>query len=183
MTDRTLLKEVWNRFSFEEILNAGLDNYKITSSDIINASDMYNDPDKKYSNEDIKEMISSRGLKEVMKIIKEEHSLDEILDELPKDEILDNIDADERLESLENTFELDQHDENVKYVYYTEYIDEWIDEFNNEREEYLRNMFNWSPDELHKFLCDGLGYGYCDNNISNKLKEILNKNTYNVKYA
>lgn len=179
MTYRTLLKEVWDKCSFEDILNAGLENYKITSSDIIHASDIYDDPEKEYSDEDIKEMISSRGLREVMEIIQEEYSLCDILDDLPKNEILDNIDANERLDSLENTWELEQHDEEIKH----ECINEWIDEFNKEKEEQSKNMFNWSPDELHKLLCDGFGYGYYDNNISDRIKEILNKNTYNVKYA
>lgn len=177
------LEKVWGSSSnFEDILNFGLEHGFISSSDIIHASDIYKDPNKEYDDEEVKEMIMSRGLREVMEIIQEEYSLDDILDELPKDEILDNIDADVRLGSLENTWELEQHDEEVRSEYHQECIDECIEQFKAEQKDYMDNVYNWSGDELHKFLCDASGCGYYDKNIFDKLKNKLNHNNYDVKY-
>ena len=177
------LEKVWELSrSFEDILNFGLEHGFISSSDIIRASDIYKDPNKEYDDEEVKEMIMSRGLREVMEIIQEEYSLDDILDELPKDEILDNMDASDRLDSLENTWELEQHDEEVKTECYNEYVDEFKEQFKAEQKDYMDNVYNWSSDELHKFLCDAFGCGYCDKNIFDKLKNKLNHNNYDVKY-
>lgn len=180
--NNNVLRTVWNHYSLEEILSAGLDYNKISSSDIVHASDMYKDPNKEYDDEEVKEIISSHDLGEIMKILQNEYSLDTILDELPKDDILDNIDANDRLMSLENTWELDQHDEEVKEEYYREYIDEWIDEFTADQKDHMNNVCNWSSDELHMFLCDAFGCGYYDKNMPEKLKNKLNHNTYNIKY-
>ena len=177
------LEKVWKLSrSFEDILNFGLEHGFISSSDIIHASDIYKDPNKEYDDEEIKEMIMSRGLREVMEVIQEEYSLGDILDELPKDEILDNIDASNRLDSLENTWELEQHDEEVKTECYNEYVDEFKEQFKAEQKDYMDNVYNWSADELHKFLCNASGCGYYDKNIFDKLKNKLNHNSYDVKY-
>ena len=69
---------------FEEILTFALERDLISSEDIINAAKIYEDPNKEYDDEEVKEMISSRGLRDIMGIIQEDNSLDDILDELSK---------------------------------------------------------------------------------------------------
>lgn len=177
------LNKVWKLSrNFEEILDFGLERGYITSSDIIHASDIYKDPNKEYDDDEIKEIISSKGLRDILRIIQEEYSLYDILDELPKDEILDEFDNDELLDHLENSYELDQHDEEVKTECYNEYINECIDKFEAEQRDRMNNVSNWSADELHKFLCDAFDFSYYDPNVVNNLKAALNKNNYNVIY-
>ena len=152
------LKKVWELSrDFEEILNFGLEHGYITSSDIIHASDIYKDPNKTYDEFEIDDFIKSVPLSDVMKSIQDEYSLDEILFELPKHEILENFDKDDLLEELDGSWELNQHDEEVKEETYREYVDEWIEEMKAQDKEYIENLYNANSDDFHEFLCDILG--------------------------
>ena len=181
------LKKVWKLSdNFEEILVFGLEHGFITSSDIINASDMYKDPNKEYDDEELKEILDNSNIYDIMKILQEKYSLDEIIDELPANRILENIDEDERLDSLCNTWTLDRHDEEVRDQTYREYIDEWIDECKTKEKDTINNLYNANGDTLHTLLCDIIGCSYFDQEGLNKglekIKEKLNKNSYGIKY-
>ena len=177
------LKKVWELSrDFEEILNFGLEHGYITSSDIIHASDIYKDPNKTYDEFEIDDFIKSVPLSDVMKSIQDEYSLDEILFELPKHEILENFDKDDLLEELDGSWELNQHDEEVKEETYREYVDEWIEEMKVQDKEYIENLYNANPDDFHTFICDILGSGYYDQSVVNKLKEKLKNNSFGVDY-
>ena len=177
------LKKVWELSrDFEEILNFGLEHGYITNSDIIHASDIYKDPNKTYDEFEIDDFIKSVPLSDVMKSIQDEYSLDEILFELPKHEILENFDKDDLLEELKDSWELNQHDEDVKEETYREYVDEWIEEMKAQDKEYIENLYNANSDDFHEFLCDTLGCGYYDQSVVNKLKEKLKNNSFGVDY-
>ena len=181
------LKKVWKLSdNFEEILVFGLEHGFITSSDIINVSDMYKDPNKEYDDEELKEILDNSNIYDIMKILQEKYSLDEIIDELPANRILENIDEDERLDSLCNTWTLDRHDEEVRDQTYREYIDEWIDECKTKEKDTINNLYNANGDTLHTLLCDIIGCSYFDQEGLNKglekIKEKLNKNSYGIKY-
>ena len=177
------LKKVWELSrDFEEILNFGLEHGYITSSDIIHASDIYKDPNKTYDEFEIDDFIKSVSLSDIMKSIQDEYSLDEILFELPKHEILENFDKDDLLEELKDSWELNQHDEEVKEETYREYVDEWIEEMKAQDKEYIENLYNANSDDFHEFLCDTLGCGYYDQSVANKLKEKLKNNSFGVDY-
>ena len=177
------LKKVWELSrDFEEILNFGLEHGYITNSDIIHASDIYKDPNKTYDEFEIDDFIKSVSLSDIMKSIQDEYSLDEILFELPKHEILENFDKDDLLEELDGSWELNQHDEEVKEETYREYVDEWIEEMKAQDKEYIENLYNANSDDFHEFLCDTLGCGYYDQSVVNKLKEKLKNNSFGIKY-
>lgn len=181
------LKKVWKLSdNFEEILEFGLEHGFITSSDIINASDIYKDPNKEYDDEELKEILDNSNIYDIMKILQEKYSLDEIIDELPTNRILENIDEDERLDSLYNTWTLDKHDEDVRDQTYKEYIDDWIDECKTKEKDTINNLYNANGDTLHTLLCDIIGCSYFDQEGLNKglekIKEKLNKNSYGIKY-
>ena len=60
------LKKAWGLADdFEEILNFGLEHGFITSSDIIEASDIYKDPNKEYDDTEVKEMIDNYNLSDL----------------------------------------------------------------------------------------------------------------------
>lgn len=180
--DKNLLKQIWgNAKDFEEILNFGLENNFISSSDIIHASDIYRDPDKEYDDEEIKEMIKSSNIADILRFLQEEYSLKEIVDNLDSYDIMRYINNYEILDYLDGTWELDNHDDDVRSNYYNEYIDEWIKEFEAEYKERIENISNWSPDELHRFICDIVGCNRYDKTVIDKLLQKLKNNTY-VKY-
>lgn len=177
------LKKVWELSrNFEEILEFGLEHGFITNSDIIHASDIYKDPNKEYDDAEIEDFIKSVSLSDLMKAIQDEYSLNDILFELPKHEILENFDKDDLLEELDGSWELDQHDEEVREETYKEYIDEWVEEMKTQDKEYIENLYNANSDDFHTFICDTLGSGYYDQSVVNKLKEKLKNNSFGVDY-
>ena len=181
------LNKVWKLSrNFEEILSFGLEHGFITSSDIVHASDIYKDPNKEYDESEIEDFIKSVPLSDLMKAIQDEYSLDDILFELPSHEILENFDKSDLLEELDGSWELDQHDEEIRKETYKEYIDEWVDEMKTQDKEYIENLYNANSDDLHTFICDVLGISYYDQEGLNKalknIKEKLNKNNYSIRY-
>jgi len=184
------LKKVWELSrDFEEILEFGLEHGYITSSDIIHASDIYKDPNKEYDDDEIKAIISSRGIRDIFGIIQEEYSLDEIVDELDIDDVLDSVDKGYLLDKLDGSFELDSHDEDVR----EEYRDEVYEEIMSDLKSNLKNdkamhevISESSTDELHHLICDVIGCSCYDQEGINKglkkLKEKLNQNIYGIKY-
>ena len=182
------LNKVWKLSKdFEEILNFGLEHGYITSSDIIHASDIYKDPNKEYDDDEIKGIISSRGLRDILGIIQEEYSLYDILDELPKNEILDEYDDYDLLEKLEGTWTMNDHDDKVREQTYREYIDEWIDNLNKSNKEQMEMLQDSNADELRQFFCNLFRISYYDDegffkgfqNLLNKLE----KSSYKDKWS
>lgn len=177
------LKKVWELSrNFEEILEFGLEHGFITSSDIIHASDIYKDPNKEYADEEIDDFVKSVPLSDLMRAIKDEYSLTEILFELPSHEILENFDKSDLLEELDGSWELDQYDEKIREETYREYVDEWVEEMKAQDKEIFNYLYNSNSDDFHKFLCDALSVGYYDQSVVDKLKDKLKNNTYNINY-
>ena len=177
------LKKVWQLSrNFEEILEFGLENGFITNADIIHASDIYHDPNKEYDEDDIDDFVKSVSLSDLMKSIKDEYSLSDIIFELPTHELLEYFDKSDLLEELEDSWELDQHDEEVREETYKDYVDEWIEEMKAQDKEYIKILYNANSDNFHEFLCDTLGCGYYDQSVVNKLKEKLKNNSFGVDY-
>ena len=177
------LKKVWKLSrDFDEILNFGLEHGFITSSDIIHASDMYKDPNKIYDEDDIKDFIKDVPFSDLMKAIQDEYDLYDILEELPKDDILDEFNKDDLLDKLDGSWELESHDEEVRDEYYRDLYDLLVKEIKGEEKDLISEISEYSPDELHRFICDVVGCGYYEQKGINKIKEKLDKNNYGIKY-
>lgn len=177
------LEKVWKLSrNFEEILEFGLERGFITSSDIIQASDMYKDPNKEYDDSEISDFIKSVPLSDLMKSVQDEYSLYDILDELPKNEILDEFDKDDLLDKLDGSWELEAHDDEIRQETYKDYVDEWIEEMKAQDKDYINNLYNANSDDFHTFICDALGCGYYDPTVIDKLYNKLKNNTYNIDY-
>ncbi len=180
-----LLKKAWANHTLEEILCTGLDMRKIDSSDIIHASDIYRDPNKEYLDEEVQEIIKDRGLHEILVLIQDEYSLDDIIDELGKNDVLDSIDEDDRLESIKFTTALEDHDDEVLEKYKYDCREEVREEIEAETADCEKTMNDYSADDLRQHFCDlfGLGY-YDDNGLFQKFRELfekLEKSTYKNK--
>ena len=175
----TALSKIWeNAENFEEILNFGLEHNFISSSDIIHASDIYKDPNKEYDEEEVKEVMKSLDIYDLMSIIKDEYSVGEIISNLDTDDIFQCIDDSEMLDYLDGTYELDDHDDEVRTRYHNDVLEDII----NKLEEYNKNIQNWPADELHRFICDIAGCSYYDSSVLEQLKEKLNNNSYIKNY-
>ena len=166
----------------------GLEHGFITSSDIIHAADIYKDPNKEYDDDEVKEIIKDRGCNDMMQLMQDEYSLDDILDSLPSDDIIDNLNKSDMLEALKDSWELNQYEEEIKNEVYRDYIDEWMEEYQCTRKEILDEVLPKSSDDWRKFLCDHFfNCSYYDNetfnNEYNKLKEDINKSNYAQTYS
>jgi hypothetical protein len=186
-TSTTMSKQDWESAlykiwkcadDFEEILNFGLDNNFISSSDIIHASDIYRDPDAEYTEEELQEIIEQTDLDTLVSMIRSEHRINDIIDSFGVDDILDSFDDDDLLDKLENTWALKDHDDEVRAEYYNEVIDEIATNIENETRHKIQNYSNYSADELHRLLCDIVGCSYYDSTMLEQLKNKLHNNTY-----
>ena len=179
----TALSKIWeNAENFEEILNFGLEHNFISSSDIIHASDIYKDPNKEYDEEEVKEAMKSLDIYDLMSIIKDEYSVGEIISNLDTDDIFQCIDDSEMLDYLDGTYELDDHDDEVRTRYHNDVLEDIINKLERDYTEYNKNIQNWPADELHRFICDIAGCSYYDSSVLEQLKEKLNNNSYIKNY-
>ena len=177
------LTKVWKLSNgFEEILTFLLERYYITNSDIIHAADIYKDPNKTYDDSEIEDFIKNVPLSDLMKIIQEEYSISDIVYELDKEDILEAIGDDEVLSYIENSVVMDEHDDEVKEQVYREYIDEWIEDFNTSHRNFIDELRDSNPDDLHEHICEIANCGYYDQESINKIKDKLNNNTFGIKY-
>ena len=177
------LKKVWELSrNFDEILEFGLENNFITSSDIIQASDMYKDPNKTYDETEIEDFVKSVPLSDLMKTIKDTYGVYDIIESLHKSEVLSEFNKDDLLDELYGSWELEAHDDDIRADYYQEIYDDMCQEMNEKLNEKKNELSELNPDNLHKHICDIANCGYYNQNAIDDLKERLNKNSYNIKY-
>ena len=171
------LKKAWGLADdFEEILNFGLEYGFIDNTDIIQASEIYKDPNKEYDDNEIKEIISSRGLRDILGIIQEEYSLYDILDEFPQNEILDEFDNNDLLDHLEGTYALEEHDDEVRKQYDYELREEIELDLYKQYKDNINDIKNYNVDQMRKFFCDLLDVGYYDDKgLFNGLNDLIKR--------
>lgn len=186
-TKNKLLQIIWDECSFDEIIDAGLNLNKCSSSDIINAASEYEDPEKSA----LEDIISESSIEDVMETVRSEFTIEDIVGELNRDDILDCFDKDDILWYLDDSYELTKHDDEVKETYYYEMYDEVLKELEDTYDFNYKQFINsicteYSVDDYHKLICNVLGIGYYDNEgFKEKIKEFidkLNKNSYGIKY-
>ena len=174
MNKEDFLNEVWNSFSFDEIINAGLELRKCSSSDIINASKDYEDPNKEY---DIEDVIDKCKLDDLCSELQKKYDLSDIINEFDLNDILDNIPDDEMLDHLKDTYTLDTYEDEIKEEYYFDMYNEIKSEWEWDSKQILKDILPDTGDDWREFLCDNfINCGYYDNEKFNEgFKNILNK--------
>lgn len=176
MSKEDLLKEVWEICTFDEIIDAGFEQNKCGAIDLKVAASEFDDIDHEIDDDEFETEIHNRGIREIVSILKNLYHNSDILDEFETEEILDYW-GDEIWEYLKDTYTLKKHDEEIANQTYREYIDCWIEEIKQREKEQLMEVENYSPDELHQYICDILGVGYYDKErfiekIKDKIKEL-----------
>lgn len=186
-TKNKLLQIIWDECSFDEIIDAGLDLNKCSSSDIINAASEYEDPEKSA----LEDIISESSIEDVMEAVRSEFTIEDIVGELDRDDILDCFDKDDILWYLEGSYDLEKHDDEVKEEYYHTMYEEIVEEIESTYDfnykQFIKDIAEeYSPDDYHKLICNILGIGYYDKDgFKIKWKKFidkLNKNNYDIKY-
>ena len=186
-TKKKLLQIIWDECTFDEIIDAGLDLNKCSSSDIINAASEYEDPEKSV----LENNISESSIEDVMDAVRSEFTIEDIVSELDRDDVLDCFDKDDILWYLEGSYELENHDDDVRKEYHDTLYEEIIEEvesvYDFNYKQFVKDISEeYSPDDYHKLICNILGVGYYDKDgFKEKMKEFinkLNKNNYDIKY-
>ena len=172
-----LLSRVWNECTFDEILDYGLSNDYIGSESIINAASDYSDPNKEFSDDELKEIIKDADLDLILDVLDEKYTIGEVIGRYDNDDILNCFDADTLIDFCEYDLQ-DKYDEERNAGYEEGYKDACKDYETNE----FHPIKDGTIDDKWRYLCDEFDLTYYDNiGLYNKILELiklLNKSTY-----
>lgn len=172
-----LLSRVWNECTFDEILEFGLSNDYIGSESIINAASTYSDPNKEFSDEELKEIIKDADLDLILDVLDEKYTIDEVIGRYDNDDILNCFDVDTLIDFCEYDLQ-DKYDEERNAGYEEGYKDACKDCETNE----FHPIKDGTVDDKWRYLCNEFDLTYYDNiGLYNKILELiklLNKSTY-----
>lgn len=169
MTNKELLKEVWARLSFDEIIDAGFEYNKCSGEQLINAAAEFeynenNDKSKEqlfidrlralFEETDTKDLPWAH---DVMEILYDYYDTDQLLDYFDNDDMIDHCDGTWEMDAYLKKNQMESDDEVEEYTF---------KDFQKEVEE----LPNW---KFRNFLCDIFMLGHCgsDEELINKLKE------------
>ena len=179
-----LLSRVWRECDLNDILDYGLENGYISSESIINAASEYNDPNKEYSDDEIKDIIKDADISVVIDALKEKYFINDIVDELDTDEILDAIGWDDVYNHFEFDF-MDKEQEKYDEGYEDGREDVFEDYVKNSQNQEINPIKEGTIDDKWRYLCDSFDLTHYDDiglyNKLNKLIQSLNKSTYKDK--
>jgi len=178
-----LLSRVWKECDLNDILDYGLENGYIGSEDIINAASEYSDPNKEYSDDEIKDIVKEGDLHIIIEALNEKYLLDEIINELDTDEILNEIGWDDVYYHFEFEYE-----DKLEEKYNEGYDDCLIDQKNNQQlceSDIKHPIRDGNINEMWCYLCDEFEISYYDVEGFYKkmtsLIRLLNKSMYKDK--
>ena len=167
-----LLSRVWRECSFDEILNYGLSNNYIGSESIINVASEYSDPNKEFSDEELKEIIKEADISLILDTICEKYDIKDIIDELDSEDVLNCFDADDLIDHCE--WELQDKYEEERNKGYEEGYEEGHDNALSSKDNELHILREGIIDEKWRHLCDEFGISYYDNiSLYKKLVEFI----------
>lgn len=172
-----LLSRVWEECDFNDILDYGLENGYIGSESIINAASEYNDPNKEYSDEEVKDIVKDADIGIVMEALKEKYFADDIINGLDTDEILDAIGWDEVYDHFEYDFK-DREEEKYNEGYedgHDDAFDEIQDNMIISEKDCINMLKEYNINNLWCFFANLFEITYYDkDNMIKKLDELKN---------
>lgn len=181
LSTEELLSRVWEECDLNDILDYGLENGYIGSESIINAAAEYNDPNKEYADDEIKDIVKDADISIVMGALKEKYFTDNIIDELDTDEILNAIGWDDVYDHFEFDFR-DKEEEKYNEGYEDGHNDACNEVLKLSKDEESHPLRDGTIDEKWCYLCNELDVSYYDNNSFHKKLEnlirTLNRSTY-----
>lgn len=173
-----LLSRVWEECDLNDILDYGLENGYISSESIINAASEYNDPNKEYADDEVKDIVKDADISVVMEALKEKYFTDDIIDELDTDEILDAIGWDEVHDHFEFDFR-DKEEEKYNEGYedgHDDAFDELKDDMIISEKDCINMLKEYNINNLWCFFANLFEITYYDkDNMIKKFEELKNK--------
>ena len=195
--DYKALVDIVKRNGFSETIDVLMDANIIGSIDILSIADeIYDNSENPIEQIDnIMEFERQRALNDPTKSM---ISLEDMMHDImfmyyDRDDIIRYFDNDELLDYLENSYELENYvkdkveeTENDLKNELNKEIDELYDALPNKKQVLKTfNLYDFNSDDVHTLICQLTNVNLYDKNTQftiEKLKEILNNNTYNVKY-
>ena len=181
LTKEFLLQKLWESCTFDEIINAGLEKNKCTSTDIIEAASEYGKPANEYSDDEIKDIVQNADIDVVMDALKDKYKVREIIKTISEDDILNCFD----FSDIEYYFSFDideKYDEYKREGYDEGYSQGYAVAIDIPIKQPLRDG---NIDDKWTYLCDIFSLSYRDEtNLYKRLSELihsLNKSTYKDK--
>lgn len=159
MKDKELLNNIWENFSFEEIISKGYETGKLSLYDILKEAESIEKESNKFKKhsdflEDLKELFDTYPnsehpwSNEIMSVITDYYS---------EYELMDYFDNDDMIDYLDNSLEMDSYIEEKCNESVNEYI-ETTPLFN--KQDFIKQLQNCNNDIFKRFLCDVLDEGY-----------------------
>ena len=182
MTKEELLEQVWEEFTFEDIITFGLQSYKITSSDIVDMADIYEKNDDTNDLEKLEDVIENLDLSIIIDNLRLKYTDYEIIEEFDQDSVISCLDDIEMLKYLEDSGALSEHDEDIKDEYFKDMYENIKSDILYQDKLKYEEISNKSPDDLRKLFCNMFRISYYDDeNFIKCFKELfskLRKSTY-----
>lgn len=177
MTNKELLKEVWERLSFDEIIDAGFEYNKCSAGQLINAASEfeYNENSDKskeqlfidrlrvlFEETDRKDLPWARNVMEIL------------YDYYDTYQLLDYFDYDDMIDHCDGSWEMDR--------YIKEECDKAVEQYKDEigemsvtytKRDFINEVEGLNNYDFKRFLCDVTGNSYFCNNekLLNDIKE------------
>lgn len=195
--DYKTLVDIVKRNGFNETIDVLMEANIISSIDILSIADeIYDNGENPIEQIDnIMDFERQRALNDPTESM---ISLEDMMHDImfvyyDRDDIIKCFDDDELLDYLENSFELEKYvEDKVEEAEYDlrnefdEEINKLCDALPNKKQVLKTfNLYDFNSDDVHTLICQLTNVNLYDKNTKftiGKLKEILNNNTYNVKY-
>lgn len=170
--------DIFHDFSYDDILTVALNANLLTSSDIVNAADIYECSDDYHEDaldkfiDDGNALIDKHG---------ENYVCGRIVSEMIKNDcnLLEYIDKGLMLNHLDGSWDLENHDRLVRLEHDQKTHDDLEYDLEEAEERYDRMLFELEdmvPDTMRKKLCDIFGISYYDDvRFREKMSKMLDK--------
>lgn len=166
MTNKELLKQVWETCTFDEIIDAGFEYNKCSAEQLINAASEFENPEQESDDKSIQDKFEellekySKDLPwcaDIMSILEDYYHQSSMMDYFDNDDLIEHLDGTWEMDAYLKENQIESDDEVEEYTF---------EDFKNEVEE----LPNW---KFRNFLCDifMLGHHGSDEELINKLKE------------
>lgn len=181
MEKEDLLRELWNQCTIDEILDYGLENDHISSTNVLEYADSFKTGDiSDYSDDELEEIFKMADIKLIMEQLTKKYSISDIVDELDEDDVLSCFDSDKVFDYFEWDFNA------IKDQVHVESYEEGFEEgVKNSQKPEINPIKDGTIDDKWRYLCDTFDLTHYDDiglyNKLNKLIQSLNKSTYKDK--
>lgn len=174
------LKEVWDKYTLKEIIDAGFELNKCSDEELLNAFNHY-----ELTEEDCS-LMEEMSLEDMMDAILQNHKVSAVVDTLDIDDVLDCIDNRDMIDYLDGTYEMDRRDDDIKEDAHNDGYNEGWDDASKDWQyaegQRIDNFMLKTPEQMYNFFTSVFNISNYDYEGFKKsfesLKEKLNNSIY-----